>query len=177
MVAIATTLCYTGGMNTEPKESHLVAWRSFLTAHAALINQIERELQEAGVVPLSWYDVLFALYDAPGQRLRMNELASAIVLSRSGLTRLVDRLETEGLLVRERLVSDRRGAFAVLTDKGLEAMRRAWPVYAKGIEEHFARFLSDEEARILTEVFRRMIEQRRSFIQEPAACETRTAQE
>ena len=127
-----------------------------MTAHAALINQIERELLEAGVVSLSWYDVLFALYDAPGQRLRMNELASAIVLSRSGLTRLVDRLEAEGLLTRERLTSDRRGAFAVLTEKGVEAMRRAWPVYARGIEKHFASFLSDEEARIVTEVFRRM---------------------
>ena len=137
-------------------KSRLIAWRSFLTAHAALINQIERELAEAGVVPLSWYDVLFALYDAPGQRLRMNELASAIVLSRSGLTRLVDRLETEGLLARERSVSDRRGAFAVLTEKGVAAMRKAWPVYAKGIDEHYARFLSDEEARIMTEVFQRM---------------------
>ena len=127
-----------------------------MTAHAALINQIERELIAAGVVPLSWYDVLFALYDAPDQRLRMNELASAIVLSRSGLTRLVDRLEAEGLLVRERLTSDRRGAFAVLTEKGVEAMREAWPVYARGIEKHFARYLNDEEARIVTEVFRRM---------------------
>jgi len=143
-------------MDIELEQSRLVAWRSFLTAHAALINQIEHELLKAGVVPLSWYDVLFALYDAPGQRLRMNELASAIVLSRSGLTRLVDRLEAEGLLTRERSASDRRGAFAVLTEKGLEAMRRAWPLYAKGIEEHFARFLSDEEARILTGVFQRM---------------------
>jgi DNA-binding MarR family transcriptional regulator len=86
----------------------------------------------------------------------MNELASAIVLSRSGLTRLVDRLEVEGLLKRERSASDRRGAFAVLTEKGVEAMRKAWPVYAKGIDEHFARFLSEEEARILTGVFQRM---------------------
>src|ERR1700694_4024730 len=156
MIAIATTLCYTATMDIELEQSRLVAWRSFLTAHAALINQIERELLEAEVVPLSWYDVLFALYDAPGQRLRMNELASAIVLSRSGLTRLVDRLEMEGLLTRERSVSDRRGAFAVLTEKGVAAMREAWPVYAKGIDEHFARFISDEEARILTGVFQRM---------------------
>ncbi|MGH2496007.1 MAG: MarR family winged helix-turn-helix transcriptional regulator [Ktedonobacteraceae bacterium] len=144
-------------METELEQSRLVAWRSFLTAHAALINQIERELQEAGVVPLSWYDVLFALYDAPGQRLRMNELASAIVLSRSGLTRLVDRLEAEGLLNRERSASDRRGAFAVLTEKGIEAMRNAWPVYAKGIDEHFARYLSDEDTRIMIGVFQSIL--------------------
>lgn len=156
MVAIAIILCYTSGMDKELEQSRLVVWRSFLTAHAALINQIERELLEAGVVPLSWYDVLFALYDAPGQRLRMNELASAIVLSRSGLTRLVDRLETEGLLVRERLACDRRGAFAVVTEKGVEAMRKAWPVYAKGIDEHFARFLSDEEVSMMSQVFQRL---------------------
>lgn len=144
-------------METELEPSRLVAWRTFLTAHAALINQIERELLAAGVVPLSWYDVLFALYDAPGQRLRMNELASAIVLSRSGLTRLVDRLEAEGLLTRERSSSDRRGAFAVLTEKGVEAMREAWPVYARGIDEHFARYLSTEEISMITGVFRRIL--------------------
>jgi len=92
MVVNATIMCYTARMDIELEQSRLVAWRSFLTAHAALINQIEHELLEAGVVPLSWYDVLFALYDAHGQRLRMNELAIAIVLRRSGLTRLVDRL-------------------------------------------------------------------------------------
>jgi DNA-binding MarR family transcriptional regulator len=144
-------------MDTELEQSRLIAWRSFLTAHAALINQIERELAEAGVVPLSWYDVLFALYEAHGQRLRMNELASAIVLSRSGLTRLVDRLEAEGLLARERSASDRRGAFAVLTEKGVEAMREAWPVYAKGINEHFARYLSDEEVSMMSEAFQRVL--------------------
>jgi DNA-binding MarR family transcriptional regulator len=157
MVAYATTICYTAGMDIELEQSRLMVWRSFLTAHAALISLIERELLEAGVVPLSWYDVLFALYDAPDQRLRMNELASAIVLSRSGLTRLVDRLEAEGLLIRERSASDRRGAFAVLTEKGLVAMRRAWPVYAKGIDEHFARFLSDDEVSMMSEVFQRVL--------------------
>src|SRR5579859_2334216 len=144
-------------MEIELEPSRLVAWRSFLTAHAALINQIERELLEAGVVPLSWYDVLFALYEAPDRRLRMHELASAIVLSRSGLTRLVDRLEAEGLLFRERSETDRRGAFAVLTDKGLAALRETWPVYEKGIEEHFARCLSNEEVGVLIELFQRVI--------------------
>lgn len=157
MVVIAITLCYTHGMDTKLEQPRLIAWRSFLSAHAALINQIEHELQEAEVVALAWYDVLLALYEAPNQRLRMNELASAIVLSRSGLTRLVDRLEAEGLLTRERCGTDRRGAFAVLTDKGLAALRRTWPVYEKGIVEHFARYVSDEEVHVLTEVFQRVL--------------------
>ncbi len=75
----------------------------------------------------------------------------------TGLILVVDRLETEGLLARERSVSDRRGAFAVLTEKGVAAMRKAWPVYAKGIDEHFARYLSEEEVCTITEVFQSIL--------------------
>jgi DNA-binding MarR family transcriptional regulator len=122
-----------------------------------LIERIERELVEADVIPLGWYDVLLALAEAPERRLRMHELAQAIVLSRSGLTRLVDRLETAGLLHRQPAPGDRRGAFAVLTEEGLAALRQAWPVYAQGIAQHFACHLSDEEAQMLTGVFQRML--------------------
>ncbi len=144
-------------MNEPLDEFQLAAWRAMLNAHAVLTDQIDHELAAAKVLPLSWYDVLLALYEAPDRRLRMHEIASAIVLSRSGLTRLVDRLEAEGLLFRERSGTDRRGAYAVLTDKGLAALRQTWPVYSKGIAEHFARFLRDEEASILNDVFQRVL--------------------
>src|SRR5260370_11412220 len=144
-------------MSMELEEAQLTAWRSFLTAHATLIDRIEHELVGASVLPLSWYDVLLALYEAPDHRLRMHELASAIVLSRSGLTRLVDRLEAEGLLFRERSGTDRRGAYAVLTDAGFAALRQTWPVYARGIGEHFARYLSGKEAPTLTQVFLKVL--------------------
>lgn len=144
-------------MNEPLDEFQLAAWRAMLKTHATLTDQIDHELAAAKVLPLSWYDVLLALYEAPDRRLRMHEIASAIVLSRSGLTRLVDRLEAEGLLFRERSGTDRRGAFAVLTDKGLVALRQTWPVYSKGIAEHFARFLSDEEASILNDIFQRVL--------------------
>ena len=157
LVANATSLWYILRMKTEIDQQKLVAWRSFLMTHAALIDTIEHELAEAKVKPLGWYDVLFALAEAPGQRLRMHELANAIVLSRSGLTRLVDRLEAEGLLTRERSGDDRRGAYAVLTPAGMETLRQIWPVYAKGIEEHFARYISDDEAHVLAEVFQRVL--------------------
>src|SRR5438270_14080791 len=81
LVVIATTLCYTPIMDTELEQSRLQAWRSFLTAHAALINRIEHEVEEAEVVPLALYGVLLALYEALNQRLRMNELAYDVVLS------------------------------------------------------------------------------------------------
>jgi DNA-binding MarR family transcriptional regulator len=87
----------------------------------------------------------------------MHELARAVVLSRSGLTRLVDRLEKAGLLRREPDPSDRRGAFAVLTDEGRDMLRQMWPVYAAGIAEHFGRHVSDEEAHELTEALSRIL--------------------
>ncbi len=132
------------------------AWRSLLTAHAIVVEKIERGLLEAGLPPLGWYDVLLELHAAPGCRLRMHELARAVVLSRSGLTRLVDRLEGAGLLRREPCPDDRRGAYAVLTLEGEATLRRTWPVYARGIAAHFARHLSDDEARTLAEALGRV---------------------
>src|SRR5215813_4990601 len=113
-------------------EAHLAAWRAFLKAHARLVDLIDHDLVAAKRLPLSSYDVLIELYEAPERRLRMHELAERVVLSRSGLTRLVDRLEAEGYLTRDPCKTDRRGAYAVLTEQGREALRHAWPVYAQG---------------------------------------------
>ena len=133
------------------------AWRAFLTAHAAVIERIERDLARENMLPLGWYDVLLALSEAPEHQLRMNELARAVVLSRSGLTRLVDRLEKAELLRRERCDDDRRGCYAVLTEDGRAALRRSWPVYAGGISEHFGRHLGDDEVATLTEALGRVL--------------------
>lgn len=132
-------------------------WRTFLRAHAAVIDRMERELAEKGVLPLGHYDVLLALAEASEGRLRMHELARDVVLSRSGLTRMVDRLEKSGLLCRERCDDDRRGCYAVLTGDGMEALRHARPVYSRGIAEHFGRHLDDEEVRVLDESLGRVL--------------------
>jgi DNA-binding MarR family transcriptional regulator len=138
-------------------EFHLAAWRAFINAHAAVIDRIEGELTRNGQLPLTSYDVLVALAEAEDQRLRMNDLANkVVVLSRSGVTRLVDRLEREGLLRRERTLEDRRGAYAVLTDEGQQALERARPVYARGIVEYFARHLSNSEVRTITSALARI---------------------
>ncbi len=142
----------------EPTELSLSAWRAFITAHATLIDLIDRQMMVAGCIPLHWYDVLIELFEAPEQRLRLHELASKVVLSRSGLTRLVDRLENAGFLRREVDPSDRRGAFAVLTEAGRGALRRSWPVYAQGITTYFANHLSPAEAQTLSDVFTRLLE-------------------
>ncbi|HYX49581.1 MAG TPA: MarR family transcriptional regulator [Ktedonobacteraceae bacterium] len=138
-------------------EQHLAAWRAFLRAHATIIDLIDRDLASAQRPPLSTYDVLIELYEAPEHRLRMHELAERVVLSRSGLTRLVDRLEAEGLLLRDRSGTDRRGAYAVITEQGITTLQQTWPVYARGIIEYFAQWLTLEEAQVLESALNRML--------------------
>lgn len=145
-------------MDIERESTHLTAWRLFITAHARLIEQIDGELAAAECIPLQWYDVLIELVEAPEHRLRMSELAARVVLSRSTITRLADRLEAEGLLERQRSPTDRRGAYAVLTERGRAAVRKAWPVYAQGIAQHFARHMSEEEAGTIAAVFMRTLD-------------------
>ncbi len=135
---------------------HLAAWRALLTAHATAVGAIERDFDAADFIPLTWYDVLVALSEAPEGKLRLHELADRVVLSRSGLTRLLDRLEGAGLLRREPCPCDRRGAYAVLTDEGHATLRRTWPAYARGIAEHFTRHLSAAEADQLASVLGRV---------------------
>jgi DNA-binding MarR family transcriptional regulator len=134
---------------SELSDIQLAAWRQFLTLHRRIVDAIDRDLQRSGRLPLTSYDVLIELYEAPERRLRMAELARRVVLSRSGLTRLVDRLESEELLTRDRVGGDRRGAYAVLTEAGVDAMRGAWPVYAHGIKRYFAAALREGEANTL----------------------------
>ncbi len=98
--------------------AELAAWRGFLRAHATVVRALEGDLQAEHDLPLASYDVLVQLSEAPDRRLRMTELADRVLLSRSGLTRLADRLEREGLLTREPCPSDARGTLAVLTEAG-----------------------------------------------------------
>jgi DNA-binding MarR family transcriptional regulator len=140
--------------------AHDEAWYRFVLVHARVTAAINARLAEDnGLLTLEHYDVLLCLKRAPGggQRLRLSELADAVTLSRSGLTRLVDRLEKAELLRREACSTDRRGAFAVLTPKGVGALRRTWPAYARAIQEYFARHLSDEEAGIIAQAFGRIL--------------------
>ncbi len=132
-------------------------WRLFLTAHVKLLDRLEKTLIAADLPPLEWYDVLFTLKEAPNHRLRLSEVADKVLLSRSNLTRLVDRLEAAGLLRRERCPVDRRGAFAVLTEAGLAMQERMWTLYAEGIATHFGSALSPEECRVMQQAFARML--------------------
>ncbi len=136
----------------KPDQTHLAAWRGLLNAHSSAINAIERDLARAGQISLAWYDVLVAIQESPEERVRLHELADRVVLSRSGLSRLVDRLVGAGLIERQPCPDDRRGAFAVLTPDGAAAILQTWPVYAAGIVEHFARFLDHRETTLLVDL-------------------------
>jgi len=137
-------------------------WALFLTTHAVVVEAIERRFAQAELPPLAWYDVLWTLEQAPEQRLRMSELAERVVLSRSNLTRLVDRLEHAGLVQRERSVEDGRGAYAVLVPQGHALRRRMWPVYQAGIRQLFESRLSAAEADSMGAVLRRVLDAARA---------------
>lgn len=148
---------------TEPAPPHmpprqLDAWKTFLEAHARAIEVLTRELKAAEGLPLTWYDVLVQLYEAPEQRLRMQELADAVLLSKSGVTRLVDRMERDGLVSRRRCADDRRGTFAELTDAGHRRLRATAPAHLEGVQRYFTSLLDDEEAETLTALLGRIIE-------------------
>ena len=129
--------------------TELGAWRGMLRVHAALVKALDAELLEAHGLPLTSYEVLITLDAAPGHRRRMSELADSVLLSRSGMTRLVDRLERDGLLARDQCTDDGRGWFAVLTDRGAELLADARATHLAGVRERFLRHLGDTELRQL----------------------------
>lgn len=138
-----------------PVDQH-AAWYQLLRAHGKLLHGVETRLHRDGQIPHHWYDVLVTLEKAPEQRLRLSELAEHVVTSRSNLTRLVDRLETEGYLRREACPDDRRGSYAVLTEAGAKARLAAWPTVSKAIVELFASYVSNEEAVVITQTLQRV---------------------
>ena len=129
------------------------AWEAVLRTVGSLLKIFERELEEAEGLPLPWYDVLIQLSAAPDGRLRMQALAESVVLSRSGLTRLIDRMEKAGMVDREHSTEDRRGYYAVLTEEGRRVFLGAKPVHERGIYEHFTRHLDDGDARAVVAAF------------------------
>ncbi len=127
----------------------LAAWRGLLRVHASLTRALDAELMQAHGLPLSSYEVLLFLADSPAGELRMSELADRVLLSRSGLTRLVDRMERDGLLRRRRCEEDQRGWYAAITARGHELFARARRTHLDGVRERFLSRLSPDEQRAL----------------------------
>ena len=136
---------------SELDDEQLATWRAFLNAHARMTRAIGRELAEAGLPDLAWYDLLWTLYRRPGRSLRVKELANAVVLSPTAMSRFVDRVEAAGCVRREPDPEDRRALQVTLTEEGVELLRRMWPVYRRGIERHFAAHLDGASLREMLE--------------------------
>ena len=140
------------------REDKLAAWRAFLQAHARLIRVLEREMQEEQELPLTWYDILAHLDSTPDGRLRMQELAESVPLSRSGLTRLVDRMAKSGLVSRAPCPNDRRGTYAVITLQGRTTLQEAMPGHLRGVEQHFLNRLDDTDIQALDRSLSKVLE-------------------
>jgi DNA-binding MarR family transcriptional regulator len=118
-------------------DTDTAAWAALLRVHAALVPVLDRELQAACNLPLTWYDVLLELNAAPGRRLSMGELGKVAVVSRSRVSRVVDQLAADGLVAREANPDDKRSAYASITEAGRARLRAAAPIYLDGIKQHF----------------------------------------
>jgi DNA-binding MarR family transcriptional regulator len=159
---------------TPTTEAHLLdlgelrAWRGMLRVHTTLVKALDCELEAAHGLGVTSYEVLMYLADAPEGRMRMHDLASSVLLSRSGLTRLVDRLERDGLLARESCKSDARGAFAVLTPAGRETLAAARGTHLAGVRRHFLDHLDAAEMQALADIWDKVLPDASSAPSPPA---------
>jgi DNA-binding MarR family transcriptional regulator len=133
------------------------AWGGFLRAHSALTSALDAELVDAHGLPLSSYEVLLHLARAPDGRLRMSDLAESVLLSRSGLTRLADRLGKNGLIRREECPTDQRGYFAAITLEGRRVFDEARETHLAGVRARFLAELTPDEQRVFGEVWERLL--------------------
>jgi len=126
-------------------ESSLGAWRAFIQTQARLLHRLDEELQAAHGLSLAEYDALLQLVNAPERRLRMSALADRVLLSRSGITRLVDRLVADGMVERSACPTDARGSIATITAQGLNRLRAASRTHLDGVRRYFLDVVSPDE--------------------------------
>jgi DNA-binding MarR family transcriptional regulator len=148
---LADAPCRGSGTEACLSARELGAWRGLLRVHAFLVKALDAELEQAHRLQLTSYEVLLYLDGEPDGRMRMCDLAESVLLSRSGLTRLIDRLEREGLVARHSCQQDARGAYAGLTEAGRAKLASVRPTHLAGVRAHFlAHFSDDEMARLAT---------------------------
>jgi DNA-binding MarR family transcriptional regulator len=134
------------------------AWSGFIRAHSSIVKELDAELQAAHGLPLSSFDVLVQLSLAPNGRMQMSELAEAVHLSRSGLTRMVDRLERQGLLERHKGERDPRQVFACITKTGLERLAETTPTHLAGVRRMFLERLSQPQVKQLAVIWNQLMQ-------------------
>ena len=131
------------------RDPRLAPWRAFLLAHARISRRLDEELRAEHDLTFGEYDALLTIAQAPERRIRMRQLADEVILSKSGVTRLIDRLVSDGLVERSACLADARGAEAVLTDRGLARLRAASQTHLRGIDEHFLALLGSVELEVI----------------------------
>ncbi|CAN1598350.1 MarR family winged helix-turn-helix transcriptional regulator [Pseudomonas sp. B21-028] len=137
-------------------------WFRFVRAHRCLIREIERRLAAAGLPAYAWYDALWGLESGPDGARRMNELADVMAIERYNLTRLVDRLEAEGLVTRSRASDDGRGAYAAITESGKTLRKKMWKIYEGAVDELFLSQFDDDQQRVFSQALERAANAARS---------------
>lgn len=156
-VASATNATYASIMTRKVCETTLKAWVRLVRAQQALLERVEADLKAAELPPLGWYDVLLELNREENGQLRQYEISDKVLLSKYNCSRLLDRLEKEGLVKRSSCKEDRRGANVAITKEGKALLKKMWPVYERAIGEYFARYLSEAEVAQVAELMERLI--------------------
>lgn len=142
--------------NVAPSPAISQAWIGLMRAQQRVLAAIERDFKSAGLPPLGWYDVLWELVKADGGRLRPFEIEARTLLAQYNLSRLIDRLEREGLVRRETCDADGRGRWIVVTEEGRAMRERMWQTYARSLERHIGEKLSEAGARELAALLSRL---------------------
>jgi DNA-binding MarR family transcriptional regulator len=137
-------------------EETIQAWARLIRVEQQLLEKVEGDLKRAGLPPLVWYDALLELVRVPSGRLRYRELHAKMLLAKHNLSRLIDRLETDRLVVREPVEDDARGAYVAITQAGRDMQKRMWPAYRHAIAQHFACKLSRNDARQLSRILNKL---------------------
>ncbi len=139
-------------MKKHLSEAAIPAWAGFIRTAQHVLEKVELDLKSAGLPPLVWYDVLLELAREREGRLRHRDLHQRMLLAKYNLSRLIDRMEAEGLLVREPVADDARGAYIRITAEGKQLRKTMWPVYERAISAHFAERLDDSEMQELSRI-------------------------
>lgn len=155
---MSTISGYASSMSTK-SEDILRAWGAFFVAHALSVQRIERALSAETPLSLHEYDLLLTIDRSLEKRIRYSALASASLYTKSGITRILKRLESRGYIEREKCESDARGAYASLTSKGKDAMKKTWSVYSREILGIFDPALTQADARLLERLMGRVIDE------------------
>jgi DNA-binding MarR family transcriptional regulator len=147
-------------MTTDPRwlsSEQQASWRTWLSAQLLLAEAFERDLKASSDLSMAEYEVLVQLSEAPDRRLRMSELASRTLASRSRLSHQISRMEGDGLVKREECLTDKRGWWAVLTDHGWDVLVGAAPLHVESVRRHLVDVLSDEEFQMLGRILDKVV--------------------